>query len=332
MKTILTFSAVLVLAASALANLDVVTTTEDLASIAKAVGGANVKVAAIVKGVRDPHFIDAKPGDMAKLRNADLFIAVGLDLEVAYEKALLQGARNTKIAVGKPGHLYASTGIYVLDKPVGNVTRADGDVHPNGNPHYWLDPFNARTIARTIADRMGQLDPSNKTAYDQRAEAFVASIDRAMFGAAALNAIGAEKLWTWSSGGTLASQLREAGQTLGGWAAKMEPHRGESIVTYHKSWNYFTRRFGLKVAAQLEPKPGVPPTPGHIADVQRAITAQKIKLILQEPFYSSRSGQTVASRTGAKLVVAPLSVGHTSAAKDYLSLMNTIVDQVSGAL
>ncbi len=316
--------AVIALAAGVRANLDVVTTTEDLASIARTVGGANVKVDSIVKGARDPHFIDAKPGDMAKIRGADLFIAVGLDLEVGYESALIQGARNPKIAIGKPGHLYASVGIGVLDKPTGRVTRADGDVHPNGNPHYWLDPFNARTIARTIAARLGQLDPTNKAAYTQRGEAFVRSVDVAMFGATAVNAVGADRLWS------MASWKGVSG--LGGWAAKMEPHRGEAIVTYHKSWNYFANRFGLRVVAHLEPKPGVPPTPGHLASVIRTAGSERVKVILQEPIYSNRSGQTVASRSSAKLVVAPLSVGHTSAAKDYISLMDSVVNLVGGAL
>jgi ABC-type Zn uptake system ZnuABC Zn-binding protein ZnuA len=320
------------LASCALANLDVITTTTDLAAIAKSVGGANVKVDSIVKGVRDPHFIDAKPGDMSKLRGADLFIAIGLDLEVGYEKSLIQGSRNTKIAIGRTGHLYASSGISVLDKATGTVSRAQGDVHPNGNPHYWLDPYNARTIAQSMAARMGQLDPTNKSAYQSRADAFEKSVDVAMFGAAAVGAIGADKLWAWSSSGNLASQVRAAGQPLGGWSAKMEPDRGKAIVTYHKSWNYFAKRFGLRVVAQLEPKPGIPPTPGHIASVVRTMGAEKVGIVLQEPFYSTRSGQTVATRSKATLVVAPLSVGHTSAAKDYVSLMDTVVGLVSNAL
>ncbi len=332
MKKVAALVASIAFGSIASANLTVVTTTEDLASIARSVGGANVKVSAIVKGVRDPHFIDAKPGDMSKLRGADLFLVVGLDLEVGYESALIQGSRNTRIAIGRPGHLYCSEGIPVLDKATAAVSRSQGDVHPNGNPHYWLDPYNARVIAGNVAERMAKLDPTNASGYRSRAAAFESAVDSAMFGASAVGAIGAEKLWAWSSAGNLASQVRSTGKTLGGWAAKMEPNRGQSIVTYHKSWNYFAKRFGLKVVDELEPKPGISPTPGHIAQVVRTINAERVRMILQEPFYSTRSGQTVASRTSAKLVIAPLSVGHTAAAKDYVSLMDSIVDLVSGAL
>jgi ABC-type Zn uptake system ZnuABC Zn-binding protein ZnuA len=327
MKLALASIGIVALANLASANLSVVTTTEDLAAIAGSVGGANVKVESIVRGVRDPHFIDAKPGDMAKLRGADLFVAIGLDLEIGYEQALIQGSRNTKISIGRPGHLYASQGIAVLDKPTGTVSRSQGDVHPNGNPHIWLDPYNARTIADNMADRMGQLDPANKAAYRSRADSFIHSVDVAMFGAAAVQSQGADRLWQLSSSGNLRGVTN-----LGGWAAKMEPHRGSAIVTYHKSWSYFAKRFGLRVIDQLEPKPGIAPTPGHIANVVREMTSEKARIILQEPFYSDRSAKTVAQRTGSKLVIAPLSVGHTRDAKDYVSLINSVVELVGDAL
>jgi zinc/manganese transport system substrate-binding protein len=153
-----------------------------------------------------------------------------------------------------------------------------------------------------------------------------------MFGAAAVAAIGSTKLWSWSSSGNLSAQVRAAGQRLGGWAAAMEPHRGSAIVTYHKSWSYFADRFGLEVVDQLEPKPGIPPAPGHIAQVIRECTANKVKAILQEPFYSKNAAQTVAGRVGAKVVVAPLTVGSDAAAKDYFSLMDTVVARLSAAL
>jgi ABC-type Zn uptake system ZnuABC Zn-binding protein ZnuA len=325
-RTILTLAAVAT-CTLAVAKLTVVTTTEDLAAIARAVGGPDASVSAIVTGVRDPHFIEAKPSFMSRLQGADLFILVGLDLEVGYEAALIQGSRNSKISKGRPGNLYASGGIAVLDKPTGNVTRAEGDVHPNGNPHYWLDPFNARTMADTIADRMAQLDPAHKSGYESRANAFKLQVDTAMFGAAALKSQGAAKLWQMSNAGTLGNV-----DGLGGWAGRLEPYRGQPIATYHKSWNYFAKRFGLRVVAHLEPKPGLAPTPGHLASVVRTVSGSNVRMVLQEPFYSKRAGETVAARTGAKLVVAPLSVGHTPAAKDYLSLMDDIVAKVSAGL
>lgn len=317
---------------TAFANLTVVTSTEDLASIAKAVGGDKVSVSAIVTGARDPHSIEAKPSFMSRLMKADLWIAVGLDLEVAWEDAIIRGSRNNNLRPGAKGHLYASTGIAPLEKPTRNVSRAQGDIHPNGNPHIWLDPANARKIADTIADKFSALDPANKAVYARNATAFQKRIDEEMFGSTAVAAIGSAKLWSWSSAGNLSAQVRAAGERLGGWAAAMEPHRGSAIVTYHKSWSYFADRFGLEVIDQLEPKPGIPPAPGHIAQVIRECTANKVKAILQEPFYSKNAAQTVAGRVGAKVVVAPLTVGSDAAAKDYFSLMDTVVARLSAAL
>lgn len=318
--------------AAAYSNLTVVTSTEDLASIAKAVGGERVSVSAIVTGARDPHSIEAKPSFMSRLMRADLWIAVGLDLEVAWEDAIIRGSRNNNLRPGAKGHLYASTGIAPLEKPTGNVSRAQGDIHPNGNPHIWLDPANARKIADTIADKFSVLDPANKAVYARNCAVFQKRIDDEMFGSAAVAALGSAKLWSWSSAGNLSAQVRAAGQRLGGWSASMEPYRGSAIVTYHKSWSYFADRFGLEVIDQLEPKPGIPPAPGHIAQVIRECTANKVKAILQEPFYSKNAAQTVAGRVGAKVVVAPLTVGSDVAAKDYFSLMDTVVARLSAAL
>jgi ABC-type Zn uptake system ZnuABC Zn-binding protein ZnuA len=316
-----------VASATAQANLTVVTTTEDLATIVKSVGGDKVNVSSIVTGARDPHTIEAKPSYMSRLMRADLFVAIGLDLEVAWENAIIQGSRNNNLKPGAKGHLYASTGIAPLEKPTGNVSRAQGDIHPYGNPHIWLDPANVRKMADTISDRMASLDPANKAVYERNLAAFQQRIDVAMFGAAAVQSQGAAKLWQMSSAGTLRSV-----SNLGGWAEKMEPYRGKAIVTYHKSWSYFAERFDLRVIAQLEPKPGIPPAPGHIAQVIRDCTANGVKAILQEPFYSKNAAQTVASRVGAKVVIAPLTVGSDPAAKDYFSLMDTIVSRLSAAL
>ena len=327
MRLFVLTAAFAVAAAGAPAKLNVVTTTEDLAAIAREVGGNNVTVSAIVTGVRDPHFIEAKPSFMSRMQSADLFIAVGLDLEIGYEQALIQGSRNSKITRGKPGHLYASAGIAAIDKPTGGVSRAEGDVHPNGNPHYWLDPYNARIIADTIADRMAILDAANKLDYQSRAAAFRNKIDLAMFGAPAIHTVGVEELWRRSNSGSLKGVAN-----LSGWAGKLEPFRSQPIVTYHKSWNYFAKRFGFEVVGHLEPKPGIAPTPGHLSQVIQKMNSEDVRMVLQEPFYSKRSGQTVVSRTKAKLVVAPLSVGHTPKAKDYISLMNEVVELVANGM
>ncbi len=320
------------LGAVAFGNLKVVTTTEDLAAIARSVGGANVTVTAMVMGARDPHYIDAKPSYMALSRQASLFIAVGVDLEVAYVPAILAGSRNGGIQIGRQGNFLASEGVTLLEKPTGAISRAQGDVHPLGNPHYWLDPFNGRIIAQNIADRMSQLDPTNKSAYQSRAAAFIRSVDDAMFGPALVGAVGAEKLWAWSSAGNLEQQVKAAGRTLGGWAAKMEPCRGKPIVEYHPVYIYFAHRFGLRVVEHLEPKPGIPPTPGHISEVIRKMAAENCRVIIQPPYYSTRAAETVRSRTNAVILVTPASVGQSVAAKDYVSLIDTLVNQLSGAL
>lgn len=320
--------------AVAQAELDVVTTTEDLASIVREVGGKTVTVSSIVTGARDPHSIEAKPGFMSRLMKADLFVAVGLDLEIAWEDAIVRGSRNARLLRGGKGHLYVSKNIVPLEKPTGSVTRAQGDIHPNGNPHVWLDPFNARIIADTIADKLSDLDPQNKSAYQKNADDFKQKIDVAMFGQTLVPEVGASKLWQWSSAGSLGRELQASRLTpkLGGWAGKLEKYRGQPIVTYHRSWSYLADRFGFKVVEELEPKPGIPPTAGHLAQVIAVVNSQSVRAIVQEPFYSKKAAETVAGRTKAKIAVVPLSVGNEPGVSDYFSLMDAIVSRVAGAM
>lgn len=321
---------ILAIASVAAANLNVVTTTEDLASIAKAVGGGSVSVSSIVTGARDPHTIEAKPGYMSRLMKADLFIAVGLDLEIAWEDAIVRGSRNERLRPGGKGHLYASSGLVPLEKPSGKVTRAQGDIHPNGNPHVWLDPANARIIAASIAERMSVLDPGNKSTYQKNADAFKMKIDTAMFGSALVAEFGSAKLWAWSSDGTLARNV--SASRLGGWSGQLEKFRGQDIVTYHRSWSYLAHRFGFNIVEELEPKPGIPPSAGHIAQVIATTNKNNVRAIIQEPYYSKKAAETVAARTKAKVVVIPLSVGNEPSAKDYFSLLDTIVGRIATAM
>ncbi|HRK22415.1 MAG TPA: metal ABC transporter substrate-binding protein [Fimbriimonadaceae bacterium] len=320
--------------AVARADLNIVTTTADLASIAQSVGGAKVRVSSIVTGARDPHRIEAKPSFMSRARSADLWLAIGLELEIGYERPILDGSGNGKIRVGGPGHVYVSQWARVRDVPSGAVTRAQGDIHPFGNPHIWLDPYNGRSIALRLGEKMGALDPGNAATYKSNAAAFARKLDEAMFGEALVGKFGGDTLWGWDDGDKLVSNLRDKGalDQLGGWAAKMRPFWGKPIVTYHRSWNYFAYRFGLKIVAELEPKPGLEPTPGHIAGVIKTVEAQGVKVLLQEPYYSKRSAEFVASRTSASAVVAPGSVGHESAARDYITLIDAIVSRVSAAM
>ncbi len=312
---------------------NVVTTTQDLASIAKAVGGSRVSVSSIVTGARDPHFIEARPSYMSRVAGAGLFIAIGLELEIGYERPILDGSRNRRVAVGQPGHLYASAGCFILDRREA-VSRADGDVHPHGNPHIWLDPYNARQIAWNIRGSLAKVDPANATEYEKNARAFLDKLDKAMFGEALVGRFGTSTLWAWSQQGQLQAKLRENSATgqLSGWAGKMAPFAGQSIISYHRSWIYFTNRFGLSVAAELEPRPGIEPTPGHLSTVVEIAKQRDVKAILQEPFYSRGAANAVAQRSGARVLVLPASVGHTAAASDYFKLIDTIVDSVSSAL
>lgn len=310
----------------ALADLKIITTTADLASIAKAIGGSKASVSSLITGARDAHRLEAKPSYMSRLSGANLFIAVGLSLEIGYEQAILSGSANRRVAIGAPGNLHAGDYSYILEKPSGAISRAMGDIHPDGNPHVWLDPYNGRLIAKAIEERMSTLDPSNAKSYQQNLEAFLDRLDTAMFGKSAVDKHGAQKLWEWSNAGSLAGRTE-----VGGWAAKMAPLMGRPVITYHRSWSYLARRFGLKVVEELEPKPGLEPTPGHLAEVVREGSRQGVKIILQEPFFATRSAQFVAGRIGATVVVAPLSVGQDPGAKDYISLFDTIVDKMAGA-
>jgi ABC-type Zn uptake system ZnuABC Zn-binding protein ZnuA len=334
MKKLLAFIVIsCLLSGIADAKLIVITTTADLASLVKEVGGDRVQVSSLITGARDPHRIEAKPSYMSKAAGANLWVAIGLELEIGYEPPILEGSGNSKIRVGAAGHVYAGEWVKVLGKSTSQVTRAQGDIHPYGNPHIWLDPYNGRVIARKLADRMGSLDKGSATFYDGNAENFVKRLDIAMFGAALVGKFGGEQLWAWDNSGDLSATLRSKNALgdLGGWAGKMLRYRGQPVVTYHRSWAYFLSRFDLKVVAELEPKPGLDPSPGHVASVIRTVQSNNVKAIIQEPYYSTKNGQFVAERASSNLVVLPGSVGHDPAAKDYISLFDTIVSRLTAA-
>jgi len=314
--------------------LRVVTTTTDLRSIVAAVGGQDVKSDCIGSGSEDPHFLAAKPSYMMMAHNADLWVRVGLELEIGYEGLILEGSRNQKIQLNQPGHLDASQGIIRLEVPTGKIDRSMGDIHPLGNPHYWTDPYNARVVANNIRERLDQLDPAHAADYDANCAAFVKKIDEAMFGPALVAAIGGDKLWELELAGKLDDFLgaQKLSDKLGGWVAKVRPFRGTKIVTYHRSWPYFANRFGFDVVEELEPKPGIPPSPGHLVKVIQAMQRDKVKVILMEPFYEIRAPEFVAAKTGAKVVVAANSVGGQDEAKDYVPMIDNVVNRVVNAL
>ncbi len=278
--------------------------------------------------------LQAKPSVILQARDADLWIRIGLELEIGWEPPILDGSRNTRIRVGSNGHLDASESALILDVPQATITRAMGDVHPMGNPHYWLDPLNGRRIAGAIAERLALLQPDDATVFRANAAAFQKALDERMFGVELVESVGADALWMKTQDGTLAAFLEEPANKgkAGGWVAAMLPLRGQKIVTYHRSWVYFANRFGLSVLGELEPKPGVPPTAAHLNQLAALAKAEGVKIILQEPFYSTKAAEQMARKIGARVVVVPNSVGGHPEATDYLTLMDLIVNRLTEAL
>ncbi len=314
-------------------KLRVVTTTTDLAAIVRAVGGDKVEVTTIATGYEDPHFIAAKPSYMMAARKADLWIRVGLELEIGYEQLILDGSRNPGIRVGTPGHLDASEGVLRLEVPTQRINRSMGDVHPLGNPHYWLDPLNGRIVAKSIGKRLERLAPEHAEYFKERTASFQRELDEHMFGPELVGKTGGGKLWALLLKGQLDTVIQKPGPpVLGGWMATMRPRAGQKVVTYHRSWSYFVHRFGLVVVEELEPKPGIPPSPGHVADVVKRVKAEGVKVLLMEPFYSRKAPELVAAETGITVVECANSVGGQPEATDYVAMIDNIVTRLSTAL
>jgi len=283
---------------SAQGALNVITTTEDLASIAREVAGDRASVESISRGYQDPHFVEAKPSFILKLQKADALIVVGRELEIGWLPPLIQQSRNAKIQAGAEGYLDASLQAQILEVPTGQITRAMGDVHPLGNPHYWMDPENGKRIAKQIADKLSQVRPGDRAYFEQRLADFTARLDAA------------EKRWL----------------------AQMAPFKGTKVVTYHRSFPNFAERFGLVIIGYVEPRPGIPPTPQHTLDLMNEMKRQNVKLMLIEPYFDLKTPQAIGRDTGAQVVVVPPSVGGTKDATDYFKLfdydINLIVDAI----
>ena len=272
--------------------LRVVATTEDLAALAREVGGDRIVVESLSSGTQDPHFVEPKPSLLLKLNRAALLVAVGRELEAAWLPPLLTQSRNGKIQPGTPGYLDASLTVRILEIPQGQITRAMGDVHPSGNPHYWLDPNNGLLIARAIEARLSELVPGERAYFAGRSADFARRLDEA--------------------------QKR--------WDALIAPHRGLKVVTYHRSWANFAERFGLHVIGYVEPKPGIPPPARHIVDLIAEMKRQQVKIILVEPYFDLRTPESIGREAGATVLVMPPSVGGVAAASDYIKLFDYNVD------
>ncbi len=279
--------------ANAANKIKVVTALPDLASITQAIGGDKVEVFSIGKGYQDPHFIPPKPSFIVKLKNAQMLVRVGLGLDIWLD-SLIRSSGNPKIYFGAPGYVDASIGIPVLEFPNRKIDRSLGDIHALGNPHYWLDPVNAKYISADIVAGLKRVDPADGAYFDQR---------RMMF-------------------------LKELANKLTGWIHQAAPLKGVRVISYHDSWPYFERRFGLKVVGFIEPKPGIPPTPKHTQYLIQLVRQENVKLIMMEPYYLSSTPKMIAAATGAKVIVVPPSVGGVPGANDYFSLFDTILNRL----
>src|SRR3954447_7713575 len=294
---ILTFALFGLAAGVSEAKLNVVTTLPDLGALAREIGGDKVDVTTLAKPTEDPHFVDARPSFVVQLRSADVLIDGGAELEIGWLPPLLQNARNPKLDVGQPGRVQASQGVRLMNVPT-DVTRAAGDVHALGNPHFTIDPIIAKTVAQHIAQAFSAVDAANAATYDANYKKFESTIN---------------------------AKLQQ-------WGAAMLPFKGQHVVAYHDSWPYFAHRFGVEIDIFLEPKPGIPPSPSHLADVINQVKAQHIKAIIVEPFHDRKIAEKVASASGAKVVDFAQYPCGLPGTDTYVQLMDKLIANLSAAL
>ena len=279
------------------AKINVVATLPDYAAVAREVGGDNVDVTVLAKPTEDPHFVDARPSFIVKLLEADMLIDGGAEVEIGWLPPLLQNARNQKIEVSQPGRVQASHGIRLMEVPA-ELSRAAGDVHAMGNPHFIVDPIIAKAVAQHIASALAAVDPPHAADYQANEKKFETTIN---------------------------AKLQE-------WGTKLLPYRGQSLVAYHDSWPYFAHRFGFNISVFLEPKPGIPPSPSHLAEVIGQIKAQKIKAIIVEPYHNRKIAEKVAESTGAKVVDFAQFPGAMPDTDTYVKLIDALVNHLAEAL
>jgi zinc/manganese transport system substrate-binding protein len=279
------------------AQLRVVATTPDLASVAREIAGDRANVVALAKPTEDPHFVDAKPSFVVTLNRADVLVEGGAELELGWLPPLLENSRNSKIAAGAPGHVVGSEGIRLLEIPT-SFDRSKGDIHSLGNPHFMVDPVSAKIVARNIASHLGQVDPKNAAVYNANLAKFNSRIDA----------------------------------KLAGWQQQLAPYRGAKIVTYHRDFIYLAQRFGLTIVDELEPKPGIAPSPAHLAEVIGKMRANNVKVILVQPFQNRKTAETVARQTGAAVLDTPQQPGAVSNTNSYFDMMDNLVGALARGL
>ncbi len=299
MKSILITLISLILGIPVVAEpLKVVTTIPDFASITEEVGGSEVDVTAMSRGYQDPHFVEPKPSFLLDLKRADLLEVVGLDLEIGWLPALLSQSRNAQIQKGARGYLDLSAGVEILDRPTGTVDRSMGDLHAMGNPHYWIEPGNLIRVAAQVRNKLSELRPEKTKYFESRYEDFKGRVN-----------VAHKK-----------------------WMQTMEPFHGAKIVTYHNSWPNFVERYKLQVIDYVEPKPGVPPSPSHIFNLIQKMKRENVKVIMVEPYVDLKTPQSIASKTGAKVIVMYPSVGGAEGLDDWFAVFDRNIKTLSEAL
>ena len=280
------------------AKLNVVVTTPDLGSVASEIGGDRIELTVLMKPAEDPHFVDAKPSFITKLARADVLIEGGAELEIGWLGALLPRAGNPKIALGKPGRVLANQGVQMLEVPAA-MDRSQGDVHAAGNPHFMVDPENAKIVARHITESFAVLDAGSAEVYRSNLKKFVEKIDA----------------------------------RLPMWQKTLAPYQGQSVAGYHNSWPYFAQRFGLKIDTFLEPKPGLPATPAHLAEVITKMKEGNIRLIIVDRYLDRRTADSVAQRTGAEVVEVSHYPGAIKGVEpNYIALIDYLVNSIARSL
>ena len=317
-------------------KLQVVTTLPDYAALARAIGGDRVRVEAIVRGDQDAHFIRPKPSFVTLVKQADVLIGTGLDLEL-WLPTVIDKSGNSRVRSGQPGFVAASRGVRLLEKPL-TLSRIEGGVHVFGNPHVTCSPLNMKKAMQNIAAGLIKNDPAGRKAYEAGLKKLLEKVDRRLFGPDLVGLLGSKTLCKLAEKGKLIPFLGKHSfrgkpllDSLGGWMKKMLPLQGVKIVTYHKNWIYFLDLFGLEEAGTVEPKPGIPPSPRHVAGLVDLMRSKGIKLLLAANYFDEQKIRTVAGRVGAAPVIVPMYVGGTPDTGDYFKLVDFWIDRIVAA-
>ena len=312
-------------------RLCVVATLPDYGVVAKTVGGDRVAVDTIVRGDQDAHFIRPKPSFVDMVKKADVLIATGLDLEL-WLPTVVDKSGNRRVRSGQPGYVAAAHGMHLREKPR-DLSRIEGGVHIHGNPHVTCSPVNMKVAARNIATGLIKNDPAGSEFYEANLKAFLNEIDSRLFGEELIRILGEDALCGMAEKGTLIPFLQDQAfkgeplvDCLGGWMKRMLPLRATPIVTYHKNWIYFVELFGLEEAGTVEPKPGIPPSPKHVADLVETMRRRQVKIVLAANYFDEQKIRTVAGRVNAVPVTVPLYVGGAEGVDDYFKLVDRWVD------